>query len=163
MASRFFPFMILCTVLTTFKPKHGKYPFYSRGPNIRLIHWWLQSDLTASHELRLTSYLAFSPLRSTFLTWVPTILVFLLGALVIIFVSRLFVFLVITSPQVAFQRSRILYTESCSLLEIFGVSMSFNDFNKVNVLPNNYLLPLESNEKINMSRETKRHWKESLW
>lgn len=75
----------------------------------------------------------------------------------VIFVSRLFVFLVITPPQVAFQRSRILYTEFYSLLEIFGISMSFNDFNKVNVLPNNYLLPLESNEKKKMSRETKRH------
>lgn len=41
-------------------------------------------------------------------------------------------------------------------LEIFGVSMNFNDFNNVNVLPNNYLLPLESNEKINMPWKTKR-------
>lgn len=41
--------------------------------------------------------------------------------------------------------------------------MSFSDFNNVNVLPSNYLLPLESNEKINMPWKTKRHWKELLW
>lgn len=41
--------------------------------------------------------------------------------------------------------------------------MSFNEFNNVNILLNNCLLPLEGNEKINMPLKAKRHWRESLW